>query len=342
MHFGITTNTGQPKQPLRELHDFAQLLSCVDFPHTSRTDADAALVVTSYLERDYPISTAADRSLAFRTLRQGYVAAREASLPVALSREEDGLARDYQQGVALYLLPCVRQLLAPTWAQLGRLAAAGATVYLSFCSGEQSFHRAFWHAGLDEMFGVEHELAYGLINPIVEDTVELRFTEDFGSIAAGEVLRFEVGGNEHSRAFLPVTPRGAKVVAVDARGRPALLRQTAGSGETVLCTYPLEYLASARAQVNPEPSYRIYDALARVAGVRRELVVADPRVFTDTLVHADGRRFGWFVSQHADEVTVHPETSLGLLPLGTDHAVPSITLPPYGVRVVELVEGHHG
>jgi hypothetical protein len=156
------------------------------------------------------------------------------------------------------------------------------------------------------------------------------------------VLRFEVGGNEHSRAFLPVTPRGAKVVAVDARGRPALLRQTAGSGETVLCTYPLEYLASARAQVNPEPSYRIYDALARVAGVRRELVVADPRVFTDTLVHADGRRFGWFVSQHADEVTVHPETSLGLLPLGADRVVPSITLPPYGVRVVELVEGHHG
>ena len=346
MHFGITTNTGQPKQPLRELHDFATVLAEVDFPHTERTDADAALVVTSYLERDYPIATAADRSLAFRTLRQAYVAAREASLPVALSREEDGLARDDQQGAALYLLPCVRQLLAPTWAQLGQLAAAGATVYLSFCSGEQSFHRAFWHAGLDEMFGVEHELAYGLINPIVEDTVELRFTEDFGSIAAGEVLSFEVGGNEHSRAFLPVTPRGAKVVAVDAHGRPALLRHSAGpgagAGQTVLCTYPLEYLASARAQVNPEPTHRIYDALARVAGVSRELVVADPRVFTDTLAHADGRRFGWFVSQHADEVTVHPETSLGLLPLGTDKPVPSITLPPYGARVVELVEGHHG
>jgi len=342
MHFGITTNTGQPKQPLQELRDFAQVLAEVDFRRTERTHADAALVVTSYLERDYPIATAADRSLAFRTLRQGYVAAREASLPVALSREEDGLA----EGASLYLLPCVRQLLAPTWAQLGRLAAEGATVYLSFCSGEQSFHRAFWHAGLDQMFGVEHELAYGLINPIVEDTVEFTFTEDFGSIPAGAVLRFEVGGNEHSRAFLPVTPRGAKVVAVDAHGRPALLRQTTGGGETVLCTYPLEYLASACAQVNPEPTYRIYDALARVAGIHRELVVADPRVFTDVLVHADGRRFGWFVSQHPDEVTVQPETTYGLVPpstrSGADRPARSITLPPYGVRVVELVEGHHG
>jgi hypothetical protein len=207
-------------------------------------------------------------------------------------------------------------------------------VYLSFCSGEHELHRAFWHAGLKEMFGVAHELAYGLVDPIVEDLVEIEFVEDFGSVAAGEVLRFAVGGNEHGRAFLPVTPRGAKVVAVDGHGRPALLRHATGAGETVLCTYPLEYLAAVRAAVNPEPTYRVYDALARVAGVRRELVVDDPLVFTDTLVHADGRRFGWFVNQHAEEVTVRPETSAALVP----PAVDGVTLEPYGVRVFELVK----
>jgi hypothetical protein len=281
------------------------------------------------------VSTAVDRSFAFRTLRQGYVAAREASLPVALTREEDGLAGEAK----LYLLPCVRQLLAPTWHQLGELAAAGATVYLSFCSGEQDFHRAFWHPRLDEMFGVEHELAYGLVSPIADDEVEFHFTDDFGSVKAGEVLRFATGGNENSRAFLPVQPRDAKVVAVDGHGRPALLRHATGTGETILCTYPLEYLASARAAVNPEPTYRVYDALAEVAGVRRELVVDDPRVFTDTLVHADRRRFGWFVSQHAEEVTVRPRTGARLVTLGGGPAVDTVTLPPFGAAVLELVEG---
>lgn len=335
MHFGITTNTGEPKAPLLELAEFAETLAAVDFVHTERADAEAALVVTSYLERDYPVSTAVDRSFAFRTLRQGYVAAREASLPVALTREEDGLAGDAK----LYLLPCVRQLLAPTWHQLGELAAGGATVYLSFCSGEQDFHRAFWHPRLDEMFGVEHELAYGLVSPIADDEVEFHFTDDFGSVKAGEVLRFATGGNENSRAFLPVQPRDAKVVAVDGHGRPALLRHATGTGETILCTYPLEYLASARAAVNPEPTYRVYDALAEVAGVRRELVVDDPRVFTDTLVHADGRRFGWFVSQHAEEVTVRPRTGARLVTLGGGPAVDTVTLPPFGAAVLELVEG---
>jgi len=326
MHFGITTNTGEPKAALRELHEFAAVLERIDSTRLERSDADAALVVTCYLERDYPIATAADRSLAARTLRQGYVASREASLPVALTREEGGL----DPGAALYLLPCVRQLLAPTWEHLGRLAADGATVYLSFCSGEESFHRAFWHAGLNEMFGVEHELSYGLVHPIEDDHVELRFTQDFGGIAAGEVLRFAVGGNEHSRAYLPVTPKGATVVAVDAHGRPALLRHPTGAGETVLCTYPLEYMASARSHVNPEPTHRIYDALARAAGIERPLVVDDPRVFTDTLVHEDGRRFGWLISQHAEEITVQPETAAALAPLD------AVTLAPYGVQVVQL------
>jgi endo-1,4-beta-mannosidase len=334
MHFGVTTNTGQPKPALRELREFAQVLAAVDFPRTARADADTALVVPSSLERDYPIASPADRSLAFRTLRQGYVAAREASLPVALTREEDELVG----GAALYLLPCVRQLYAPTWRRLGELAAAGATVYLSYCSGELPLHRAPWHAGLDEMFGVEHQLAYGLVTPIVNDVVELTVTEDFGSLAAGEVLRFHAAGNEHSRAFLPVLPRDATVLAVDGQGRPALLRHAVGAGQTVLCTYPLEYLAAQLPGVNPEPTYRIYDALARAARVCRELVVADPRVFTDTVVHSDGRRFGWFVSQHAVEVTVTPEPPVGLWPLGGGCRVDSVTLPPFGVRVFQLDE----
>ncbi|GAA3517315.1 glycoside hydrolase 5 family protein [Actinocatenispora rupis] len=332
MHFGITTNTGEPKAPLRELDAFAKVLSTVDFTNTRRADTDAALVVTSYLERDYPISTAADRSLVFHSLRQGYVAAREASLPVGFTREEDGIVTDAK----LYLLPSTRQILAPTWIQLHDLAESGAVVYLSYCSGEHAFHRGPWFQKLDDMFGVEHQLAYGLTNPIADDVVEFTFQEDFGSIRSGEVLRFAVAGNENSRAFLPVEARGAKVVATDQHGNPALLRNAVGSGETILCTYPLEHMAAVSARVNPEQTYRIYDALAAVAGVERTVTVDDPRVFTDTLVHTDGSRFVWFVSQHDTEATVTPSTTGTLRPLGGGEPVTTVTLPAYGVGVFEL------
>ncbi|MGA8115905.1 MAG: cellulase family glycosylhydrolase [Actinocatenispora sp.] len=333
MHFGITTNTGEPKAPLRELDAFAGVLSAVDFTRTRRDDTDAALVVTSYLERDYPVSTAPDRALVFNSLRQGYVAAREADLPVGFTREEDGLVDDAR----LYLLPSTRQVLAPTWLRLREFAERGATVYVSYCSGEHDFHRGPWYQKLDDMFGVEHQLAYGLNNPIDDDVVELTFADDFGGIRAGEVLRFRAAGNANSRAFLPVEARDAKVVAVDQHGNPALLRHTVGAGETILCTYPLEHMAAVLGRVNPEETHRIYAALAEVAGIERRVTVDDPRVFADTLVHDDGRRFVWLVSQHADEATVSPRTAGGTLrPLGGGDVLTEVTLPPYGVGVFEL------
>lgn len=55
-HFGITDNTGKPKPPLHELAAFADILSTADFDRCERTDAQAALVVTEFLERGYPFS----------------------------------------------------------------------------------------------------------------------------------------------------------------------------------------------------------------------------------------------------------------------------------------------
>jgi hypothetical protein len=130
--------------------------------------------------------------------------------------------------------------------------------------------------------------------------------EDLGYLRADQVLRFHTGGNEHARAFLPVTPTTAEVLAVDDYGRPFLLRNRIGDGWAVLCTYPLEYMASTQPDVNPEATYRLYQALAMAAGVRREATVDDPLVFADVLVHEDGRRFQVLVSQHDGSVEVSP------------------------------------
>ncbi|HBF82345.1 MAG TPA: beta-mannosidase [Streptomyces sp.] len=332
MHFGITDGTGRPKTPLLELDAFATVLAEVDFARCRRTDADAALVVPAFLERGYPYSRPADRPLIFTSLHQGYVAARAGDVPVGVAREADGLPQD----VSLYLLPSTRQLTTRTRRALERRAEEGATVYLSFCSGEYPTTRGPWFHDLDGLFGVEHQLSYGVAEPIEDDVLEMTFTEDFGTVAAGETLSFPVAGNEDSRAWLPVVPAGARVVATDAHGRPALLCYERGAGRTVLATYPLEHMAARTARVNPEQTHRLYAALAAVAGVARPVSVDTPLVAADTLVREDGARFVWLVSQSEEEITVRPTADGALYEPGGDRRVVDVTLAPFGVRVLEL------
>ncbi|MFE9252706.1 cellulase family glycosylhydrolase [Streptomyces sp. NPDC007088] len=333
MHFGVTDALGRPKPPLLELASFAATLKAVDFPNCRRCDADAALVVPAFLERGYPYSRPADRPLIFSSLHQAYVSAHAADLPVGLTREADGIAPD----ALLYLLPATRQLTTRGRRTLEERARAGATVYLSFCSGEYPTTRGPWFHGLDGLFGVEQQLTYGVAEPIEDEVLEMTFTEDFGPLAAGEVLRFAVAGNEDSRAYLPVVPAGARVVAVDAHGRPALLVHELGAGRTVLATYPLEHMAARTARVNPEATHRLYAALAQLAGARRPVTTGMPEVAADVLEHEDGRRFVWLVSQSAEETRVRPDCGgRQLRDVDSGEAVAEVRLAPYGVRVLRL------
>jgi endo-1,4-beta-mannosidase len=344
MHFGLTDSRGVPKPQLAEMAAFAGILRTVDIDNCERAPTDAALVVSSYLDTRYPFTAPETSGAIHQTLRQAYVSARLADLPLALTREADGIV----SGARLYLVPSAQQLLGPTWADLARLAKGGATVYLSYCAGTVAWHRGPSHNGLNELFGVEHELRAGLVDVIEDDTVTFTFTRDFGSVASGMQLSFRVAGTAHSRAYLPVRPAGAEVIAVDGRGRPALLLCQAGDGCFVLCTYPIEHMAALTPRVNPEATSTLYGALAAHAGVRRVIQVDDPRVAADVMVRSDGARFAWLVSQADEPLTVKPELvhGLKLLPLAgaSDQEAASdvVTLAPFGVCVLRLEDATAG
>jgi len=272
MHFGLTDRHGDPKPALREFADFAAILDRVDIDNCRRADTDAVLVVPSYLDTEYPFTELADRTYVYSTLRQAYVSARLADLPVALSRESDGMAEDGR----LYLVPSTKQLLSPTWHTLERLAEAGATVYVSYSPGAHPGQRGPWYANLNGMFGVRHELRYGLVDPVEDDTVTFTFTRAFGSLAEGACLSFRAAGTPDSRVYLPVVPTDAEVVAVDGHGRPALLCRRAGTGSVILCTYPLEHMAAVTPAANPEAAQVLYGALAAHAGLDRPVTVDEP------------------------------------------------------------------
>ena len=338
MHFGITDRHGAPKPQLRELLAFAEVLRQVDFGRCHRVPSDTALVVTSYLDTLYPFTRPEDRSSAQSTLRQAWVAARLADAPPALTRESDGLA----DGAQLYLVPSVKQLLSPTWYELEQRAREGATVYVSYSPGSHDEQRGPWYAHLNELFGVQHQLEYGLVNPIEDDEVRFTLARPFGGLPEGAQLAFRAAGDANSRVFLPVAATEAEVLATDAHGRPALLLRRVGSGSVVFCTYPVEQMAAGTPRVNPEATSTLYDALAVHAGVRRPVTVEDSRVAVDRLRHEDGRTFVWLVSQAREEVTVKPALPEGgdLFELSGDRT-DAVTLPPFGVRVLEWRAAGH-
>ena len=160
------------------------------------------------------------------------------------------------------------------------------------------------------------------------------FTGELGTLGEGDTLTFSLPEPHapYARVMLPVLAKEAEVVAVDAEGRPALLRRRVGSGALVLCTYPLEHLAAGTALVNPDAVRTLYDALATAAEVERPVRVEDPRVACDVLVHEDGTRYAWLVSQADEALTVKPVVHGASLPPGEE----TTTLPPYGVAVLRL------
>lgn len=337
LHFGLTDANGEPKPQLAEMHAFSQILESVDILRCQRTQADTALVVSSYLDTSYPFTSPDEPGYIHQTLRQSYVSARLADLPVALTRESAGIATEAK----LYLIPSVKLLLAPSWFELERLAAGGATVYVSYSAGATGWHRGPSYGDLNAIFGVEHQLRAGLVDRIEDDTVTFTLEREFGSLARGTHLTFPVAGSENSRAFLPVHPTESEVLAVDGRGRPALLMRRVGSGSIVLCTYPLEHMASITADVNPESTAVLYGALAAHAGVRRLITVRDPRVSADVLVRDDGVLFAWVVSQADEPVTVQPQLAEGLVPRPLDGSADygvgeAVTLAPFAIAVFRL------
>ncbi len=128
----------------------------------------------------------------------------------------------------------------------------------------------------------------------------------------------------------------AEVLAVDDDGHPALLRRAVGNGWLVLCTYPIEYFASMTREVNPEPTWRIYDALATESRVARPVRVPDGRVSASELQHEDGRRFVWFVNNAGEPIVVSP-TVEGELRDENGKRCTEVRLEPYGVIVMERV-----
>jgi hypothetical protein len=180
-------------------------------------------------------------------------------------------------------VPCAKLVTAPGAQALLGLARSGAVVYASYFAGGSGQHVGPWLPWLGQLFGVEHSLRYGVVDRIEEPTVTFEMVQDLGPLGSGTRLSFTVAGAWPARSFLPVVPAGAEILALDDHDRPALLRNRAGDGWMVLCTYPIEHMAACRPEVNPEPTWQIYAGLAAEAGVEVAVGAPDGRVSVGSL-----------------------------------------------------------
>jgi hypothetical protein len=104
-------------------------------------------------------------------------------------------------------------------------------------------------------------------------------------------------------------------------------------------------MAAHTPAVNPEPTWRLYSALAELAGVAPEISVSDPRVVVGELLHEDGRRFVWFINMLDAALRCEPRLRRGALSILTGMEPEpafdpkAFELGPFGVRVLELTTG---
>jgi endo-1,4-beta-mannosidase len=327
LHFGLTDANGRPKPQLEEVAVFSQLVQRLSETGWSMAHDEVAIVVPEHFECELPFTSPVFRSDMCSALLQSYASAREADLPVALSRERDGI----EGRARLYLSPSTKILTAPGIDRLRALAEAGATVYLSAFVGSTGNQRGPWLTSLPELFGVRHKLRYGLADSIVDARVAFEFVEPVGDIAAGEIVWFPVGGTPDAQSYVPVEPTTAEIVAVDGHGRPALLRNRLGEGMTFFCAYPIEMMAASTPHANPEGTWRIYSALAEASGVHRPVRVNDPRVLAGLIQTSDGDGVAVFANWSNELVETSPiATGVELGPAGE-----TLRLEPFAIATLD-------
>jgi Cellulase (glycosyl hydrolase family 5) len=338
MHFGITDRAGQPKPQALELARFSALVAELSSTGWERHSGEVALVVPEHFEHTEEPWSPIYRGDIRLNLFQSYIAALEADLPVAIVRERDLLEQgaSVAGGAKLYLLPCAQLVMAPTIPLMVDFARRGATVYASYFAGRGRHQTGPWMPWLQETFGVAHRLRYGVADVVEPDEVQFELVDDVGELAKGTELSFAVGGEGTARAYLPVEPAGADVLAVDARGMPALLRNRTGDGWMVLCTYPLEHMAASTPAANPEPTWQLYSALASISGVNRPLRVNDPRITVGSL--RVGQKDA-FLALNLSPVSleaqlVAPGSSIYLTSSSGDQSIDSLSLEPYEVALL--------
>lgn len=260
-----------------------------------------------------------------------FILAHRAGWTPALPREQDDWTR-----YPIVLLPSPLTATDPIfvhlhtdfWAKARDYVRKGGVLYASLSANAAI-------PGMTDLFGAR------MTDSVPVSDLTLKIVKPFGTLKPGDTLHFSVPGNDAKYWGTGLELGTGEVIAVDQRGRPALVANTLGAGKTLLSAYPLEaYLGNTAAAFEDAPtSYRLFRALREWSGVAPLVSTDQPSVEAAALGGADK---GYIIlTNHSGDAhhtlisTTLPVRALeqltveGSTVLHPDSGGWSIDLPPY-------------
>jgi hypothetical protein len=286
--FGLTTWDGQDRPRATEFRKFTRIIAQMDLNGLVPASADAGIIVPDEWAKpagDFsrfglsgreilpyvstqdgsaapghnPQSGAEENLWLTGSWLSTYILTRRAGLKTDFPREYDNWRQRPAMFVPSPLTSTESNLVhvhTDFWSKAREYVEQGGFLYASL-SADAAI------PGMEQIFGARLE------DHVPAGEVTIRVVEDFGGLKPGDTFRYSAGsGSRQWAATLAV--RGGRVIAVDHAGRPALVAHSAGSGKTLLCSYPIEsYLAGQPSAFdNDQATHRIYRAFCRWTGLR--------------------------------------------------------------------------
>jgi endo-1,4-beta-mannosidase len=277
LNYGMVKADGTERLNAAEMRRFGTFAQSLDLERYKLEKPQVAVLIPSAMYVDYPyypVEGGRRRVLDYRILQTAFTLSKTGGADTAFVRERPEPvffdpsrlpAEAYDLSpYRLLVLPNIWTLLTAGWRNLYSYASDGGCVYLSY----SGVHGGIRCPIFEQLFGVRHQLRYGISEIPQGSAVNLRFCRDFYGISEGETISVPISGKAPATAHCPVVPTTAEVIAVDDQGLPALVVNAIGKGKVVFSAYPLEYYVFNTYEGNTTTQVdRLYHALARMAGV---------------------------------------------------------------------------
>lgn len=255
---GVRDSEGRPKAAMRELAAFSRMVAQLDLRRLTRVAERAAVMVPA--ERSVAEPTLPSL-FAPRSCLEAFVRAKEAHLPVTVTREHEPF-----DPYAMLIVPSVTDVAPETWARLAEWVHAGGSLVYSYGGGEFS-------AEARQLFGVDF-LGHGGARTRATCRVAQQ-----GMVGTFEP--FDTAARVPHFALLG--PGASTVVATDAAGNPLVTLSRPGQGRAVCVAAPFERVLGQTGLRPPLAEIAtfvrtLYGAIGGVAGCGPRVACDSPSV----------------------------------------------------------------
>ncbi len=325
LKFGVADSQRRLKPQGEVLQAFARFVRERKIERYQSAPPAEAIYVPYAMYQDRSFHKSFDRLRAYRALEQGFTLAKMAALNPDFVRSVDELDR-YR---TLFMVGGAR-LESSEWLALREWVEKGGTLYYSY----MGLVGGVYAPNFEELFGIRHRLRYGQLEEPEEPSVRLTFSRSFGHLAERDTIEIPRGPVSHESAYLPVEPTQAQTLAIDGRGRPALLSYDIGKGHAVFFAYPLEYALLNTPDANLSThAHEIYAAVAESAGAPPRFTGKHPWLEAGVLDEEGGSGHLLILVNHAHRGVA------GAMKDRTSGGEVAYDLPMKGVAIYELRAG---